>query len=182
VANFSLASLIVANSSQQAHDMLKLPGWGCSGEDDNGSKGNRCSPYTGLDQGTKERKLLALKLPSSSSISSVDRGGGGGGGSYDGRRKRRKEIGLSVAKGQGALPAPDAVKKLVTLEAMMTTALDGDSGGDGRVQQQQQQKKKTTKADIVVLTGGLHYLHLWPAVKFETERLDIGEWAIDGKN
>ena len=59
---------------------------------------------------------------------------------------RTANISVSVAKGQGALPASDALEKLAALEA-----------------------KQTRKVDVVVMTGGLHYLQLWPAVKFEAE-------------
>ena len=32
------------------------------------------------------------------------------------------------------------------------------------------------RADVVVLTGGLHYLHLWPAIPFESSSAARNGW------
>lgn len=54
-------------------------------------------------------------------------------------------ITVSIAKGMGALPATSALFKIKQLEDLSGKSID-----------------------VAVMTAGLHYLHLWPALKFET--------------
>jgi hypothetical protein len=60
----------------------------------------------------------------------------------------RADFAISMVKGQGALPVHHAIAKLRLIEA-----------------------QQGQRADVVVMTGGLHYLHLWPPIPFESELL-----------
>ena len=130
-ANFSIAALHNASDSVTAHDLLHDNN--ACGQLPPDSPPSRCRPYQGVDEGTKEQKLIAIRVPKPGS---------------------RRDFALSVGKGQGALPAMYAVENLRNLELQQ--------GGQ--------------RADVVVLTGGLHYLHLWPAIPFESSSAARNGW------
>ena len=66
----------------------------------------------------------------------------------------RGDFAISVVKGQGALPMDHALSKLKFTES----------------------KQGGQRADVVILTGGLHYLHLWPPVPFESAKDRDSSW------
>jgi hypothetical protein len=122
---FNVSRLRAAASSMEVHEELEL-----SCPDGDAGRARRCEPYFGVDEGSKELKAIAIRVPHVRRTAS-DQDSSGTAAWHD--------YALSVVKGQGAIPLHNTIAKLKLIESQQ--------GGQ--------------HADIVIMTGGLHYLHLW---------------------